>query len=189
MYTYLNEGTNLYITCGQKGWTQSGNAAKVSADNPTYNGGGRAGYSTVDSQNNTWCSGVGGGATSIALSNHGELKDFANCKNDVLMVAGGGAGGSSKSSGQGGLVLYTGSGINYSVTNGADTSLLNGEFALGSNPGTNDGGGGGGGWIGGKSGLDSAGHSAGGGASFVNTLQRCIPIELVPDYNTLTQFV
>lgn len=189
MYTYLNEGTNLYITCGQKGWMQYGDAAKVSADNPTYNGGGRAGYSTVDSQNSSWFSGVGGGATSIALSNHGELKDFANCKNDVLIVAGGGAGGSSKSSGQGGLVLYTGSGTNYSVTNGADTSLLNGEFALGSNPGTNDGGGGGGGWIGGKSGLDSAGNSAGGGASFVNTSQRCIPIELVPDYNTKDGYV
>ena len=189
MYTYLNEGTNLYITCGQKGWMQYGNAAKVSADNPTYNGGGRAGYSTVDSQNSAWFSGVGGGATSIALSNHGELKDFVNYKNDVLMVAGGGAGGSSKSSGSGGLVLYAGSGTNYSVINGADTSLLNGQFALGSNPGTNDGGGGGGGWIGGKSGLDAAGNSAGGGASFVNTSQRCIPIELVPDYNTKDGYV
>ena len=163
MYTYLNKGTNLYITCGQKGWTQFGNAAKVSADNPTYNGGGRAGYSTVDSQNNSWFSGIGGGATSIAISNHGELKNFASCKNDVLMVAGGGAGGSGQSSGSGGLVLYAGSGTNYSVINGADTSLLNGQFALGSNPGTNDGGGGGGGWIGGKSGLDAAGNSAGGG--------------------------
>lgn len=189
MYTYLNEGTNLYITCGQKGWMQFGNAAKVSADNPTYNGGGRAGYSTVDSQNNAWCSGIGGGATSIAISNHGELKDFASYKNDVLMVAGGGAGGSGQSSGQGGSVLYTGSGTNYSVMNGADTSLLNGQFALGSNPGTNDGGGGGGGWIGGKSGLDAAGNSAGGGASFVNTSQNCVPIELVPDYNTKDGYV
>lgn len=189
MYTYLNKGTNLYITCGQKGWTQFGNAAKVSADNPTYNGGGRAGYSTVDSQNNSWFSGIGGGATSIAISNHGELKNFASCKNDVLMVAGGGAGGSNRSSGSGGLVLYAGSGTNYSVINGADTSLLNGQFALGSNPGTNDGGGGGGGWIGGKSGLDAAGNSAGGGASFVNTSQNCIPIELVPDYNTKDGYV
>ena len=189
MYTYLNEGTNLYITCGQKGWAQFGNAAKVSAENPTYNGGGRAGYSTIDSQNNDWYSGIGGGATSIALSNHGELKDFVNCKNDVLMVAGGGAGGSGQSSGQGGSVLYTGSGTDYSVMNGADTSLLNGQFALGSNPGTNDGGGGGGGWIGGKSGLDAAGNSAGGGASFVNTSQNCVPIELVPDYNTKDGYV
>lgn len=189
MYTYLDKGINLYITCGQKGWAQFGNAAKVSAENPTYNGGGRAGYSTIDSQNNDWYSGIGGGATSIALSNHGELKDFVNCKNDVLMVAGGGAGGSGQSSGQGGSVLYTGSGTDYSVMNGADTSLLNGQFALGSNPGTNDGGGGGGGWIGGKSGLDAAGNSAGGGASFVNTSQNCVPIELVPDYNTKDGYV
>lgn len=187
MYTYLNEGTNLYITCGQKGWTHyfSGypNIGQNLEDNPTYNGGARASNSHGDS-------GVGGGATSIAISNHGELKDFANCKNDVLMVAGGGAGGSSQSSGSGGLVLYAGSGTNYSVINGADTSLLNGQFALGSPPVNDaDGGGGGGGWIGGKSGLDAAGNSAGGGASFVNTSQRCIPIELVPDYNTKDGYV
>ena len=189
MYVYLDKGTNLYVTCGQKGWAQYGKEAKTSAANPTYNGGGRAGYSTTDSLNGNWFSGVGGGATSIAISNHGELKDFANCKNDVLMVAGGGAGGSNNSSGQGGLVLYTGSSTDYSVMNGADTSLLNGQFALGSNPGTNDGGGGGGGWIGGKSGLDAAGNSAGGGASFVNTSQNCIPIELVPDYNIKDGYV
>ena len=154
MYIYLNEGTNLYITCGQKGWTHyfSGypNIGQNLEDNPTYNGGARASNSHGDS-------GVGGGATSIAISNHGELKDFANCKNDVLMVAGGGAGGSSQSSGSGGLVLYAGSGTNYSVINGADISLLNGQFALGSPPVNDaDGGGGGGGWIGGKSGLDVA---------------------------------
>lgn len=188
MYTYLNKGTNLYITCGQKGWKHyaipySPDKGQKLEDNPTYNGGARA-------SNGHGVSGVGGGATSIALSNHGELKDFASCMNDVLMVAGGGAGGSSKSSGQGGLVLYTGSGTNYSVINGADTSLLNGQFALGSPPSNDtDGGGGGGGWIGGKSGLDAAGNSAGGGASFVNTSQNCIPIELVPDYNTKDGYV
>lgn len=186
MYTYLNEGTNLYITCGQKGWAHwstSTSGGQRLEDNPAYNGGARA-------SNTIGASGVGGGATSIALSNHGELKDFANCKNDVLMVAGGGAGGSLNSFGVGGLVLYTGSSTNYSVMNGADTSLLNGQFALGSPPVNDaDGGGGGGGWIGGKSGLDVAGNSAGGGASFVNTSQRCIPIELVPDYNTKDGYV
>ena len=166
MYTYLNEGTNLYITCGQKGWAHwstSTSGGQKLEDNPAYNGGARA-------SNTIGAFGVGGGATSIALSNHGELKDFANCKNDVLMVAGGGAGGSLNSFGVGGLVLYTGSSTNYSVMNGADTSLLNGQFALGSPPVNDaDGGGGGGGCIGGKSGLDVAGNSAGGGASFVNT--------------------
>lgn len=181
MYTYLNEGTNLYITCGQKGWTHGSGDQKLE-DNPAYNGGARA-------SNTIGVSGVGGGATSIAISNHGELKDFANCKNDVLMVAGGGAGGSARSSGQGGLVLYTGSSTNYSVINGADTSLLNGQFALGSPPVNDADGGGGGGWIGGKSGLDVAGNSAGGGASFVNTSQNCIPIELIPDYNTKDGYV
>lgn len=186
MYTYLNKGTNLYITCGQKGWAHwstSTSGGQKLEDNPAYNGGARA-------SNTIGASGVGGGATSIALSNHGELKDFANCKNDVLMVAGGGAGGSLNSFGVGGLVLYTGSSTNYSVMNGADTLLLNGQFALGSPPVNDaDGGGGGGGWIGGKSGLDVAGNSAGGGASFVNTSQRCIPIELIPDYNTKDGYV
>ena len=186
MYTYLNEGTNLYITCGQKGWAHwstSTSGGQKLEDNPAYNGGARA-------SNTIGASGVGGGATSIAISNHGELKDFANCKNDVLMVAGGGAGGSLNSSGSGGLVLYTGSSTNYSVINGADTSLLNGQFALGSPPVNDaDGGGGGGGWIGGKSGLDVAGNSAGGGASFVNTSQNCIPIELIPDYNAKDGYV
>ena len=186
MYTYLNEGTNLYITCGQKGWAHwstSTSGGQKLEDNPAYNGGARA-------SNTIGASGVGGGATSIAISNHGELKDFANCKNDVLMVAGGGAGGSLNSSGSGGLVLYTGSSTNYSVMNGADTSLLNGQFALGSPPVNDaDGGGGGGGWIGGKSGLDAAGNSAGGGASFVNTSQNCIPIELIPDYNAKDGYV
>lgn len=186
MYTYLNKGTNLYITCGQKGWAHwstSTSGGQKLEDNPAYNGGARA-------SNTIGASGVGGGATSIALSNHGELKDFANCKNDVLMVAGGGAGGSLNSSGSGGLVLYTGSSTNYFVINGADTSLLNGQFALGSSPVNDaDGGGGGGGWIGGKSGLDVAGNSAGGGASFVNTSQNCIPIELIPDYNAKDGYV
>lgn len=186
MYTYLNKGTDLYITCGQKGWAHwstSTSGGQKLEDNPAYNGGARA-------SNTIGASGVGGGATSIALSNHGELKDFASCKNDVLMVAGGGAGGSNLSSGSGGLVLYAGSGANYSVINGANTSLLNGQFALGSPPVNDaDGGGGGGGWIGGKSGLDAAGNSAGGGASFVNTSQNCIPIELVPDYNTKDGYV
>lgn len=186
MYTYLNEGTNLYITCGQKGWAHwstSTSGGQKLEDNPAYNGGARA-------SNTIGASGVGGGATSIAISNHGELKDFVNCKNDILMVAGGGAGGSLNSSGSGGLVLYTGSSTNYSVINGADTSLLNGQFALGSPPVNDaDGGGGGGGWIGGKSGLDVAGNSAGGGASFVNTSQNCIPIELIPDYNAKDGYV
>lgn len=188
MYTYLNKGTVLCITCGQKGWRHwsipyKPDIGEKLEDNPTYNGGARA-------SNTLGGSGVGGGATSIALSNHGELKDFASCKNDVLMVAGGGAGGSNHSSGSGGLVLYAGSGTNYSVINGADISGLNGQFALGSPPVNDaDGGGGGGGWIGGKSGLDAAGNSAGGGASFVNTSQNCIPIELVPDYNTKDGYV
>ena len=166
---YLEKNTTLYIASGQKGWSQYSTVDSV--DNPAYNGGARAGK--------TGGSGVGGGATSITTTNRGELINFANYKDEVLVVAGGGAGGSAQSSGEGGLVLYTGSGNNYSVANGASTSLLNGKFALGSTPGSNDGGGGGGGGIGGVSGLDAAENSAGGGASFINTNKNCYPYIIV----------
>ena len=117
------------------------------------------------------------------------ITSYSSYRNEVLAVAGGGAGGSASSSGQGGSVLYCGSGYSYTVANGASTGLLNGAFGYGSTPGSNDGGGGGGGWIGGKPGLDSAGNSAGGGASFCNTSQGCIPIGLVPDYHAGNGYV
>ena len=182
-YIYLEKNTTLYIACGQKGWSQYSTIDSV--DNPAYNGGARAGRNCYcgGTINTDAVSGVGGGATSITTTNRGELKNFENYKDEVLVVAGGGAGGSAQSSGEGGSVLYTGSGTNYFVANGVSTSLLNGKFALGSTPGSNDGGGGGGGWIGGVSGLDAAGNSAGGGASFINTNKNCYPLELVPDNN------
>lgn len=173
---YLEKNTTLYISCGQKGWSQYSTVDSV--DNPAYNGGARAGKNCIiNGEIDTHAySGVGGGATSITTTNRGELINFANYKDEVLVVAGG---GSAQSSGEGGLVLYTGSGNNYSVANGASTSLLNGKFALGSTPGSNDGGGGGGGGIGGVSGLDAAENSAGGGASFINTNKNCYPYIIV----------
>ena len=69
MYTYLNKGTNLYITCGQKGWAHwstSTSGGQKLEDNPSYNGGARA-------SNTIGASGVGGGATSIAISNHAKM--------------------------------------------------------------------------------------------------------------------
>lgn len=191
-YCYLEAGTVLYITVGGSGWAHDG----VSSIGRGGYGGGAAAGNTGSNGN---YSGTGGGETHIAVSNHNAgnyapLTGFASYKDDVLLVAGGGAGGSASSSGQGGSVLYTGTGASYSVANGASTYLLNGVFGYGSNPGGADGGGGGGGWIGGVSGLDAAGHSAGGGASFVNTtkiktiisgvpmeISRSIPISLTPD--------
>lgn len=197
-YTYLDEGTVLSIVVGGSGWQQNGESYNHSRPGG-YNGGAGAG-ATGSSEN---YSGTGGGATHIAIDNHNAggnnpLTGYSGNKNKVLVVAGGGAGGSASSSGQGGSVLYTGNGTGTpwqgTVFNGAGTGLLNWSFGVGSNPGGFDGGGGGGGWVGGIRGLDDAGHSAGGGASFVNTdkiktimggievdMPRSIPISLTPD--------
>ena len=195
-YTYLEEGTQLSIVVGGQGWQQNGESYNNNQPGG-YNGGAGAGQ-TGSSGN---YSGTGGGATHVAIGNrnaggNNPLSGYANNKNEVLVVAGGGAGGSASSSGQGGSVLYVGNGTSYpgTVYNGAGTGLLNGRFAVGSNPGSADGGGGGGGWVGGVSGLDAEGHSAGGGASFINNgtintimggasvqIPRSIPISLTAD--------
>lgn len=195
-YTYLDANTTLSVVVGGSGWQQNGVSYNWSSPGG-YNGGAGAGRTGSSGD----YSGTGGGATHIALNNrnaggNNPLSGYSNYKNEVLVVAGGGAGGSAESSGQGGAVLYTGNGTSYpgTVFNRASTGLLNGCFAVGSDPGSSDGGGGGGGWVGGISGLDSAGHSAGGGASFINTnditivqgglsftSSRSIPISLTPD--------
>ncbi len=173
-YAFLNEGQTIYITCGNVGVSKQGSAAGG------FNGGGSAG--SVGS------SGGGGGATSITTTNRGVLGNFANYKDEVLMVAGGGSGGAIRTAGEGGTVLYT-----YTEDNNTypgklitgSTEKLNGNFYQGNNCGTgNDGGGGGGGWVGGIHSIDSQNKPAGGGASFINTSAGCIPIELVPSNNS-----
>ena len=185
-HIYLEAGQTIYVSCGGKG------ADCVYMNSITddtvggWNGGARPGWNPSSSGG---YSGAGGGATSITttLRGNGELINYQNYKNEVIMVAGGGAGGSASSAGMGGTVLYAYTESNSSfpgeVVNSASTSLLNGNFALGQNPGQIDGGGGAGGWVGGKNGLDPAGNSAGGGASFINTLQKCVPVELTPNDN------
>ena len=185
-YVYLMEGQTIYIALGGKGGDNL-----VMSQTPANAVGGWNGGARPGSGNSTGYSGAGGGCTSIYtnLRGDGQLSNYANYKNEVIMVAGGGAGGSANSAGMGGTVLYAYSENNSSfpgeVINNASTSLLvANQFAIGKNPGSSDGGGGGGGWVGGKNGLDAAGNSAGGGASFVNTLLKCIPVELTPDTNT-----
>lgn len=185
-YSFLNKGEKLYVGVGGQGHTARGLGGG-------FNGGANAGgankYGAPLDYSCTGASGGGGGATQITTKNLGaELINYINDKDEVLVVAGGGSGGSASSIGEGGTVLYAYTENNKTfpgeVINGASTNRLNGRFALGTYPGDSaDGGGGGGGWVGGKSGLDTAGHPAGGGASFVNTTKGCIPIELVPNSN------
>lgn len=75
----LKKGETVYIYVGQSGSSNYGTASG------TYNGGGAAGgvFGTA-----------GGGATHIAKTQRGELKNYANHKGDVLIVAGGGGGSS-----------------------------------------------------------------------------------------------
>ena len=183
-YSYLTKDTKLYIAVGGKG--NSGRSRGAG-----WNGGANAGGAGKNDPYVGGCpgaSGGGGGATHIATTNRGVLANYANYKNEVITVAGGGSGGSAYSTGEGGTVLYAYTESNKTfpgaVINGASTARLNGAFANGTYPGdAADGGGGGGGWVGGKGGLDTAGNPAGGGASFVNTNAGCIPIELVPSNN------
>lgn len=185
-HIYLEAGQTIYISCGGKGADCVYMNAITDDTVGGWNGGARPGWNPSSSGG---YSGAGGGATSITttLRGNGELINYQNYKDEVIMVAGGGAGGSASSAGEGGTVLYayteSSSSFPGDVINNASSALLNGNFALGQNPGQIDGGGGGGGWVGGKNGLDPAGNSAGGGASFVNTLRKCVPVELTPNEN------
>lgn len=79
-YTKLTAGDTLYVAVGGAG----ANTGHGSSTAGGWNGGGNAG---------TYYGGGGGGATHIALnSNRGELKNYANYKSEVLIVAGGGGG-------------------------------------------------------------------------------------------------
>lgn len=75
----LKKGETIYLYVGQSGSNNYGTASG------TYNGGGAAGgvFGTA-----------GGGATHIAKTQRGELKNYADHKEDVLIVAGGGGGAS-----------------------------------------------------------------------------------------------
>jgi len=73
----LNKGNSLYITVGGTSTTNVGG----------YNGGGNGSESTPY-QN----LGGGGGATHIATSDLGELKNYSNNRDNIVMVAGGGGG-------------------------------------------------------------------------------------------------
>lgn len=162
--------TNLYVCIGQCTGT-------ISADNTgisSYNGGGIG-------------SSAGGGATHIAKTNRGELKNYSSYKSEILIVAGGGGAGADGGFGTGiggaggGLTGGDGvesAGIGRIATGGSQTAAgVNGihywhnKFVTITEPGfgqggglyddSNYGGGGGSGWYGGG-GYPYAGSGAGG---------------------------
>lgn len=83
----LNKNDELYIVVGGSGEASLTSSAGARAKGG-YNGGG---YSYIQGSSGTLFAAGGGGATHIATST-GLLKDLVNNKEDILIVAGGGAG-------------------------------------------------------------------------------------------------
>jgi len=160
-YIELNKDEVLYIGIGGQGKSFNGGGS--------YTGNGSA----------------GGGATHIAkgTTNRGELKNYVDFKNEILIVAGGGGGrglyfdnegsgtsttggaGGGTSGGTGGSAVRSSS---FSATGGAGGNQTSGNsFGQGGSSTASGGGGGGGGWYGGKKGTGSgsAWAAAGGGGS------------------------
>ena len=189
-YTLLNENQEIYIAVGGQGTGSCVETACIGG----YNGGGNSGVSTEDTKNFT-CS--GGGATHVATTNRGLLVNYENYRNEILLVAGGGAGGYYHEFGEkhsivgaagggitgidGALSQYEKDGINIvaAATGGTQTSGgiggyrgANGSFGQGGSGAscnTTDCGssGGGGGYYGGG----AAGHSgAGGGSGYIDNI-------------------
>ena len=175
----LNTGELLYITVGG-GFTTVSTCASNGADGVNciggYNGGGSGQFS-------------GGGATSITTTNRGELYNFDNYRNEIVMVSGGGGGDDA--------IGYAGSGGGYIggsssspeqvSTNNPDylaaggTQSMGGDgyesgtfgkgggFAIYAQDHTDLGGAGGGGYYGGGSGRHPAWSSGGGGSGYLKS--------------------
>ena len=171
-YEYLTKDQTIYIAVGGRG------GDNVRSSQAGIGGGWNGGAYPGDTGSDKDSSGGGGGCTSITTTNRGVLSNFSDYRNEVLVVAGGGSGGSDYSPGYGGQALYAGTSDNPSLVWGSNSLLVN-SFGRGQWPGRADGGGGGGGWLGGKCGYDFAGNPAGGGASFVNTSNNSICVGIV----------
>ncbi|BCS85849.1 fimbrillin family protein [Prevotella herbatica] len=158
---YLTQSSLLYFCIGGAG-TYNLNGSILS--NPLtagYNGGG---YGQCG----------GGGATHIAITNRGVLKNYLSYQAEILLVAGGGGGGDGTPVGVGGGTTGgdgTSSGSGGTQTTGG-TGIGSGSFGQGGNIGTtnNDSAGaGGGGWYGGGSSGQPQIGSGGGGSGHIGT--------------------
>ena len=157
----LEAGTKLYIAVGENG-ELNGEA--------TFNGGGAGGNETAS----------GGGATSVTWTNRGELYNFEDYQDEVLMVAGGGGGRGSSTkylnqSGNGGGLEGTAAGHYLYPETMASAGTQNSGYAFGKGEDYNKdyyhngyGGAGGGGWYGGThGGCDEVG--GGGGSGYIDS--------------------
>ncbi len=178
-YVALEEGQTLYICVGGQGGSANCN---TNYDNGTqivtaggYNGGGNS-YMLIQNYFTWYCNGAGGGATHIATTNRGVLSNYANYKDEVLIVAGGGSGGywSHGSSWTAGNV---GGGLSGGANSQGQSATQTSGYAFGQGSngtsvyssysgGYRLGAGGGGGWYGGY-GNTYVGAVAGGGSGYI----------------------
>ena len=156
----LSAGQKIYIVVGQY---------ERQLETASYNGGGAGGG----------YAGAGGGATHIATTNRGELKNYASYKSEVLIVAGGGGGSAHSNTyadwmygGTGGGTSGGGGRLGGGATQSAGGNLgpnnmqYAGSFGLGGYAASGSGcGGGGGGWYGGSGAFEYNGRAGGGGGS------------------------
>ena len=181
--TYLKKGTKLYIYVGQKG--AKGITTRSTPNTTSFNGGG-AGIGSSDADDG---GGSGGGATDIRLVS-GSWDNFDSLKSRI-MVAGGGAGGSTVSSnfsgisaGSGGLIGIGSSWRYYNTENSTHkfnaTQTSGYKFGVGENAvtvGNTGGSGAGGGYYGGLKSTDSPAGGAGGGSSYISGYNGCDSID------------
>ena len=159
----LTANSSLYIAIGGKGSSSSAGKGKNSSSVGGYNGGGNGKVSCPSWANITYVTGSGGGATHIAITtNRGELKNYVNNIEEILIVAGGGGGGNWDP----GTASYCGAG----GSGGGQSGLAGGSAGKGgtqSSGGSNGGSFGQGGTYGSNDGVCAAGGGGyyGGGYS------------------------
>ena len=157
----LNKNSTIYVVVG--------------SNTNGYNGGG---YNADSWDSYGYMNVYGGGATHIAFTNRGELKNYASYKSDVLIVAGGGGGAGFSSNGSyplgnggtgggenGGKGNCMGNDCENSTAGVGGTQNNGYAFGVGSSICNYYSGPGGGGWYGGTSGYNRSG--GGGGSGYI----------------------
>lgn len=156
----LTEGQTIYICCGK--------GSNIKNNEANYNGGGGVTKTKEGHEG-----GAGGGATHIATESrgNGELYNYENHTNELLIVAGGGGGGGIQGKGGtgGGSEGGTGrvAGDSKENPDGArgGTQVGGNAFGQGASTNSNIESGGGGGFYGGYYGNNVNGAAGGGGGS------------------------
>ena len=201
----LTKASSIYILVGGAGKTCSIHGSTTSGTTTCPNDGGYNGGGITRQYTNITLYGSGGGATHIALTNRGLLKNYNSYRNEIIMVAGGG-GGASYWSGytarggnaggiSGSIATYTKKDRNVTCTGGNQTTAGTGSdttgqgFGVGGSIAQYVGPGGGSGWFGGGTSevLSCGGSSYIGNASLLNKHMACYNCATSTAINTKTE--